>query len=79
MSCNCRARARFDADGNLVTLYTCKSCLRQALENLRKSICNLAPCMVQLLLVEEDGQLRLPKAANVPEGRMGRPSANEEF
>jgi len=59
--CNCRERSRFDPDGNLVLLYTCKACLKYALEKLRKELDSRVPMMVQLLLVEEDGQLRFPK------------------
>ena len=55
--CNCVDLARFDINGNLTILYTCKSCLEQALENLRDSVCNQVPCMVQLMLLDEDGRL----------------------
>ena len=56
--CNCRERSRFDPDGNLVLLYTCRACLKYALEKLRKEVDKHTPCMVQLMLLDEDGRLR---------------------
>ncbi len=73
MDCNCRARSRFDPDGNLCTLYTCKSCLEEALRTLRKTLDKDACRMVQLMLLDEDGRLRVGQVGTFYEGQDGGP------
>ena len=55
MNCNCRENSRFDPEGNLVILYSCKSCLEYALKKIRESVCNSPSGVVQLELFEGYG------------------------
>ena len=46
--CDCFSKSRLDPLGNITTLYTCKVCMSQALELIRKESCNRESGMVQL-------------------------------
>ncbi len=53
MRCNCRQLSRFDADGNLCTLFSCRQCLKRALEDFRKQLDRSPDLWIQLELREE--------------------------
>ena len=52
--CNCRQLSRFDADGNLCVLYSCRRCLERALEDFRKQLDRTPDLWIQLELREEE-------------------------
>ena len=51
--CNCYYMSRFDPDGNLVKLVTCKGCLQDGLRELKKALDRPGSHWVQLELREE--------------------------
>jgi len=61
-NCSCYENSRFDPDGNLVLLVTCKACLAGALENIQNAVCNSASGVVQLELFEGYGAKDKPSA-----------------
>jgi len=54
--CDCMSKSRLDPLGNVVTLYTCKECLRIALANFREYVRLLESNMLQLELFEDVSQ-----------------------
>ena len=66
MTCDCYRNSRLDPDGNLVMLYTCKSCLAYALGKIRESVCNSRSGVIQLELFEGYGAEGIPIFASIP-------------
>ena len=51
--CDCYYMSRFDPDGNLVKLVTCKGCLTEGLALMRKTLDRPGDHWIQLELREE--------------------------
>ena len=51
-ACDCLRRSRLDGVGNVITLYTCKLCLQNALAIVRDLDCKFGSGVIQLELLD---------------------------